>query len=162
MGKVNESDLAWTTLDGAETGLRRKKLAAATDGDDLGCSLYELPAGDKSWPYHYHTGNEEALFVLDGEGTLRLDGEELGLESGDYVALPADERGAHRVVNDSAGPLRYLAVSTMAEPDVTVYPDSEKVGVFVGAPPGGEGERPHHGYYRQRDAVDYWAGEDGG
>ena len=159
MGKVNESDLEWSTLSGGETGLRRKKLAAAAGGEAVGCSLYELPAGDRSWPYHYHTGNEEALFVLDGEGALRLDGERVPLEAGDYVALPADERGAHRVVNDSEEPLRYLMVSTMTEPDVTVYPDSGKVGVFAGAPPGGEGERTVHGYYRREDAVDYWEGE---
>ena len=159
MGKVNESDLEWSTLSGGETGLRRKKLAAAAGGEAVGCSLYELPADDRSWPYHYHTGNEEALFVLDGEGALRLDGERVPLEAGDYVALPADERGAHRVVNDSEEPLRYLMVSTMTEPDVTVYPDSGKVGVFAGAPPGGEGERTVHGYYRREDAVDYWEGE---
>ena len=160
MGKINETDLEWSTLSGGETGLRRKKLAAAAGGEDVGCSLYELPAGDRSWPYHYHTGNEEALFVLDGEGALRLDGERVPLEAGDYVALPADERGAHRVVNDSEGTLRYLMVSTMNDPDVTVYPDSGKVGVFAGAPPGGEGERTVHGYYRREDAVDYWTGED--
>ena len=159
MGKVNESELAWSTLDGDDSGLRRKKLAAATDGEDLGCSLYELPAGDRSWPYHYHTANEEALYVLAGEGTLRLAGEEVPLEPGEYVALPADERGAHRVVNDGDAPLRYLVVSTMSEPDVTVYPDSGKVGVFVGAPPGGEGDRPLHGYFRREDGVDYWEGE---
>ena len=159
MSKVNEADLEWSTLSGGETGLRRKKLAAAAGGEDVGCSLYELPAGDRSWPYHYHTGNEEALFVLDGEGVLRLDGERVPLEAGDYVALPADERGAHRVVNDSEGTLRYLMVSTMTEPDVTVYPDSGKVGVFAGAPPGGEGERTVHGYYRREDAVDYREGE---
>ena len=159
MGKVNETDLEWSTLSGGETGLRRKKLAAAAGGEDVGCSLYELPAGDRSWPYHYHTGNEEALFVLDGEGALRLDGERVPLEAGDYVALPADERGAHRVINDSEGTLRYLMISTMTEPDVTVYPDSGKVGVFAGAPPGGEGERTVHGYYRREDAVDYREGE---
>ena len=82
------------------------------------------------------------------------------LSAGDYVALPADERGAHRVVNDGDDVLRYLVVSTMVEPDVTVYPDSAKVGVFVGAPPGGEGDRPVHGYFRQADAVDYWSEED--
>ena len=159
MGKVNESDLEWSTLSGGETGLRRKKLAAAAGGEAVGCSLYELPAGDRSWPYHYHTGNEEALFVLDGEGALRLDGERVPLEADDYVALPADERGAHRVVNDSEGTLRYLVVSTMNDPDVTVYPDSGKVGVFAGAPPGGEDERTVNGYYRREDAVDYREGE---
>ncbi len=160
MGKVNEADLEWTTLDGADTALRRKKLAAATDAERLGCSLYELPPGEQTWPYHYHTANEEALYVLEGTGTLRLDGERVRLEPGDYVALPADERGAHEVVNESDGTLRYLMVSTMREPDVTVYPDSDKVGVFVGAPPGGDGDRPVHGYYRRDDAVDYRDGED--
>jgi uncharacterized cupin superfamily protein len=160
MGKINESDLAWSTLSGGDTGLRRKQLAAATDGDAIGASLYELPAGDRSWPYHYHTANEEALYVLEGSGTLRLDGDSVTLSAGDYVALPADERGAHRVVNDGDDVLRYLVVSTMVEPDVTVYPDSAKVGVFVGAPPGGEGDRPVHGYFRQADAVDYWSEED--
>ena len=159
MGKVNESDLEWSTLDGGESGLRRKKLAAAADGEDVGCSLYELPEGDRSWPYHYHTGNEEALFVLDGTAALRLDGEQVSLETGDYVALPAGEHGAHRVINDSGGALRYLMISTMNDPDVTVYPDSGKVGVFAGAPPGGRGERTVHGYYRQADAVDYREGE---
>ena len=153
MGTIDASDLEWTTVDGAD--LRRKKLGAATDGDRLGCSLYELPAGERSWPYHYHTGNEEALFVLSGEGRLRLDGEELPLSAGVYAALPADERGAHRVVNDSGGPLRYLMASTMTEPDVAVYPDTDKLGVFVGAPPGGEGERSVHGYYRRDDDVGY-------
>jgi len=159
MSKINESDLEWTTVDEGETTFRRKKLAAATEGDELGCSLYELPAGSKSWPYHYHTGNEEALFVLEGSGTLRLDGEELSLEAGDYVTMPADERGGHRVINDSGRTLRYLMAGTMAEPDVTVYPDSGKVGVFAGSAPGGEAERSVHGYFRQSDAVDYWEGE---
>ena len=159
MGKVNEADLEWSTLSGGETGLRRKKLAAAADGEDVGCSLYELPAGGRSWPYHYHTGNEEALFVLDGEGALRLDGERVPLEAGNYVALPAGKGSAHRVINDSEGTLRYLMISTMNDPDVTVYPDSGKVGVFAGAPPGGEDERTVHGYYRREDAVDYQKGK---
>jgi uncharacterized cupin superfamily protein len=160
MGKTNAEDLEWSELERDGTQFRRKKLAAAAGGERLGCSLYELPAGRRSWPYHYHAGNEEAVFVLAGSGALRLDGERVDLREGDYVALPADERGAHRVVNDSDTALRYLVVSTMDEPDVTVYPDSEKVGVFAGAPPGGEGERSVHGYYRRADAVDYWEGEE--
>lgn len=48
----------------------------------------------------------------------------------------------------------------MNEPDVTVYPDSEKIGVFVGLPPGGRDARSVHGYYRRDDAVDYWADEE--
>ena len=160
MGKVNAGELEWSTLEEGETSFKRKQLGEAASSDRLGCSLYELPPGRRSWPYHYHTANEEALFVLSGTGALRLDGETLSLVSGDYVALPADEGGAHRVVNDSDEPLTYLMVSTMSEPEVTVYPDSEKVGVFVGSPPGGRETRTLHGYYRLDDAVDYWADEE--
>lgn len=159
MGKTNVSDLEWTTNDQDGMSLRRKKLGTAADGDRLGCSLYELPPGCRSWPYHYHTENEEALFVLEGTGQLRLAGEIHRLESGDYVSFPADDSGAHRVINDSDTVLRYLAVSTMEEPEVIVYPDSDKVGVFVGSPPGSDAERSVHGYYRRGDGVDYWTDE---
>jgi len=149
---VNESDLDWT----AAADFRRKKLAAADGGDRIGCSLYELLPGERSWPYHYHEGNEETIYVLAGSGSLRVpDGEE-SLAAGDYAALHAGREGAHRVVNDGDEPLRYLMLSTMATPDVTVYPDSDTLGVFTGAAPGGEGDRRVHGYFRRSAAVDYW------
>jgi uncharacterized cupin superfamily protein len=161
MDPVNEADVDSTTTERDATAFRRQKLAAAAGGEELGCSLYEVPPGGATWPYHYHTGNEEALFVLDGRGTLRTPDGEFPLESGDYAAFPAAEEGAHRltVPDDADGPLRYLMMSTMADPDVTVYPDSGKVGVFAGAPPGGDGDRTVHGYYRTADAVDYWTDE---
>ncbi|WP_435115803.1 cupin domain-containing protein [Halolamina sp. C58] len=161
MEPINESDLPWTTTERGGTAFRRKKLAAAAGDDhDLGCSLYELPPGKRSWPYHYHTGNAEALYVLAGRGLLRAADDEHRLRPGDYVSCPVGEAGAHRVVNDGDEPLRYLALSTMREPDVTVYPDSGKVGVYAGSPPGGEGERDVSGYYDRDATVDYWAGEE--
>jgi len=157
MQKTNEDDLDWTEYDheGGETAFRRKQLADAVDADDIGCSLYELPAGKRSWPYHYHTANEEAFYVLAGDGTLRAADGEHPLRAGDYVALPADETGGHRVVNDGEDPLRYLAVSTMREPDVTMYPEMDKVGVFVGAPPGGRSGRDFQAYVPADAGVDY-------
>ncbi|NKE34737.1 cupin domain-containing protein [Natronococcus sp. JC468] len=153
---INEADLEWTEYDRGSSRFRRKQLSSAAGADDIGCSLYELPPGERSWPYHYHTANEEALFVLDGEGMLRCERGEESIEPGDFVTLPASEDGGHQVVNDSDRDLRYLMVSTMVEPDVTVYPEMDKFGVFVDSPPGGEGERSLHGYYRLEDAVDYW------
>jgi uncharacterized cupin superfamily protein len=175
MGKTNADDLDWTTTERGQTRFERKQLGEAAGGEQIGCSLYRIPPGRRSWPYHYHTANEEALFVLSGSGTLRLgtdeenpssdqtgsdDIEETPLTDGGYVALPTGERGGHRVVNDGDEPLTYLMVSTMREPDVAVYPDSEKFGVFVGSPPGGSGERSLDGYYRIDDDVDYWEGEE--
>lgn len=160
MEPVNVDDLDWRETERGETRFRRKRLAAAAGGDDLGCSLYELPAGARSWPYHYHTGNAEAFYVLSGEGTVRTpDGEE-PVRAGDYFACPVGPEGAHRLVNDADEPLRFLAISTMVEPDVTVYPDSEKFGVYTGSPPGGDDERDVSGYYEIDSDVSYWKGEE--
>jgi uncharacterized cupin superfamily protein len=79
------------------------------------------------------------------------------------VALPVGESGAHQVVNDSGEPLRYLAFSTMIEPEVAVYPDSDRVGVLAGQPPGGDVRKMTlFGQFRREDAVPYWEGEEAG
>lgn len=159
MGKVNEAALEWEIVELDSFGWREKGLADAVDSDSLGCSLYELQPGKCSWPYHYHSANEEALFVLEGTGTLRLADETEPIEAGDYVRFPADERGAHQLENDSDRPLRYLMISTRITPDVTVYPDSEKLNVLTVPPADAPNNQPFSACYKLNDVVDYWDGE---
>jgi len=162
MPTVNEADVDWETEDHGDHHVKRKRLGVAAGGDGLGCSLYELPPGRRGWPYHYHAANEEALYVLSGEGTLRTPGGTQTLEAGDYAAFPATREGAHAVVNDGDEPLCYLIVSEMTDPDVTMYPDSDGLGVYVGSAPGRREERAFGGYYRQDDDVDFWDLQDEG
>jgi uncharacterized cupin superfamily protein len=173
MDAVNEDEVAWTETERGPARFRRKRLAsAARDGepapdDGLGASLYELPAGARAWPYHYHAGNEEAMYVLAGTGQVRGPDGTAPVESGDFVVFPTGPEGAHRVVNDGDEVLRYLVVSTMRDPDVTVYPDAGAVGVYAGAPPGGDGARDVSMYVPRSARVDYWteiagAGDGGG
>ena len=160
---VREQDIDWTESErGERFAFRRRQLGSAAGGRDIGCSLYEVPPGKRPWPTHYHEGNEEAIYVLSGSGTLRTRDEatDIELRAGTYVALPAGADYVRQVENDGDQPLRYLALSTMNHPDVTVYPDSDKVGVFCGSPPGGESsERTLHGYFPRDAAVGYWEGE---
>jgi len=115
----------------------RRQLGAATAADALGCSHYEIPPNRRTWLTHYHAGNEEALYVLDGSGTVALGpgGEEHDLEPGDYATFTADEAGTHDIRAGDDG-LTALAFSTMEEPDITVYPEVGKVGLFAGSAPG--------------------------
>lgn len=138
---VNEQDLEWGEQSHGKFGYRRKQLGSAAGGEKLGCSLYEVPPGRRAWPYHYHLANEEAIYVLQASGTLRLGEREITLSQGDYVALQVGEAGAHQIINTSEEPLRYLCFSTMIEPDAMVYPDSNKIGNFAGAAPGGPKEK---------------------
>jgi uncharacterized cupin superfamily protein len=145
---------------GENFGYRRKSLGSAAGGQKLDCSLYEVLPGRRAWPYHYHLANEEAIYVLEGSGTLRIGGDEIRVSAGDYVALPARSEGAHQLINSSEAALRYLCFSTMVEPDVMVYPDSGKVGIFGGAAPVGPKEERTFSKFLMGDAeVGYYDGE---
>lgn len=155
---VSTESLDWTEYDHGDRQFRRKQLGAAAGGEDLGTSLYEVPPGKRTWLAHYHEGNEEAIYVLGGEGTITLGGDrtEYDLEPGDYVALPRGEEGYHEL-RAGEKTLRYLAISTMNEPDITVYPDDGKVGLYAGSPPGGDREKRTLSRYLDADAeTEYW------
>jgi uncharacterized cupin superfamily protein len=161
---VSEGKLGWSEqLHGEKFGHRRKQLGSAAGGQRLGCSLYEVPPGRTAFPRHYHLANEEAIYVLEGSGTLRIgqEGEEVEVSQGDYVALPGGADETHQLVNTSSTALRYLCFSTMVEPDVMVYPDSGKVGIVGGAAPGGPKEERTFAKFLREDAeVGYYDGED--
>ena len=128
-------------------------------GRKLGAGLFCVQPGLSAVPHHRHHGNDEAIYVLRGNGTLRLDQEQHQIGPGDYVALPA--RGpAHRLTNTGSEPLEYLCFSTMQSPEVVDYPDSGKVGCYSRQPilkqeQGGRGAV----LFRSTESVDYYEGE---
>jgi uncharacterized cupin superfamily protein len=140
------------TQDHGNFVFKRKRLGAEVGARGLGTSWFEIPPGKKAFPFHFHLANEEAIFVLEGEGTLRSGGEEQPLRPGDYVSFPPGPPG-HQVLNRGAVPLRYLALSTMIEPEVAIYPDSNKVG-FIAR---GQGLSS---VYKEESAADYYDGEE--
>jgi len=134
----------------------RRRLATAAGGEKLGCSLWELPPGKAAFPLHKHFGNEEAVYVLEGSGSVRLDSAEHPIGAGDYIVFRAGQE-AHQIVNSSSAPLKFLAFSTMNYPEIATYPESQKIGV-IGGPP--RPDRKHIlGVYKLSSSVDYWEGE---
>jgi hypothetical protein len=57
------------------------------------------------------------------------------LPSGEVVAFPRGERGAHGYENRSATPVRLLMISEMTGPSISVYPDANQVGIFDAGQP---------------------------
>jgi uncharacterized cupin superfamily protein len=138
--------------------VRRARLGRQAGARRLGASLYEIPADQSPWPYHAHLGNEEMLIVLRGRPHLRTPEGWRQLHQGEVVSFPPGEDGAHQIHNRTAEPVRVLILSEMIAPDIAVYPDSGKVGMF-GRAPGGAGEGVR--LYVSRDSgVDYWEGEE--
>ena len=55
---------------------------------------------------HYHAASEEIYFVLEGGGTMEIEGDERPIGAGDAVLIPP---GAfHQIRNDGGGDLRFL------------------------------------------------------
>jgi mannose-6-phosphate isomerase-like protein (cupin superfamily) len=99
---------------------RRKRVA----GEHLGASLYELPPGESTFPYHYELGNDELLVVVAGTPTLRTPAGERRLATGECVLFPSGPEGAHQLRNDEEEPARVLLVSNFALPRAAVQVDS--------------------------------------
>jgi len=126
----------------------------------LGYRIVVLPPGKVAWPVHAHLVNEEMFFVIEGTGSLRLGEGSWPLKAGDVVAVPPGPDTPHQILNDSDADLKYLCVSTMEEPDIVMMPDSGKVNLMVGSPPGGDRSARTLSVCLSLDAtVDYWEGE---
>ncbi len=94
--------------------------------------IYDLAPGASSSPYHYEF-DEEWLLVVDGTVVVRAPDGEYALERGDIVCFPRGAAGAHKVMNRSDEPARTLMFSSKgAGLAVSVYPDSDTIGVFPG------------------------------
>lgn len=158
---ARSEQMEWEHTEEGRARFARKRLGAASGAAQLGCSLMEVKPGAASWPRHAHLANEEGIFVLAGRGILQIGEEEVAIAAGNYIALLAGPAHAHALRNPSEDEvLRYLCVSTMREPDVIIYPDSDKIGVFGGSPPGGDKEaRTLHTYLDAHATRTYWDGE---
>jgi uncharacterized cupin superfamily protein len=157
---VNSNNLDWEGDENGDFGFFEKSLSGATCNEKLGTALYKIMPGKKAFPYHYHHANEEAVYVLEGQGTVRINNKLLPIISGDYIAFPVGAEHAHQIINTSDQPLLFLCFSTMRHPDVVQYPDAGKVGVTAGVAPGGDPEkRLLRAFFRKDDEVDYFDGE---
>ena len=138
---------------------RRARVGRQAGAGRLGASLYEIPPGQATFPYHWHSANEEMLIVLAGRPSLRTPAGWRELEPGEVVAFRTGPEGAHQVQNRGDVVARVLIVSEMVAPEVSVYPDSNKIGAAT-RPPGSPASPDEIFGSFPRDAeVDYWRGE---
>jgi len=144
-------------------GVTMKRLGAPARARAIGFNWMELQPGKTSYPYHYHTGIEEGLYILSGDGLLRIGKEQVAVRAGDYAAFPPGPDYANTLTNTGTEPLRYLSFSNQNTTDVCAYPDSKKI-AFVGLPD--PSAWPHGAWVfkliKDQPSVDYYEGEDTG
>jgi uncharacterized cupin superfamily protein len=140
-------------LPSAENVQGRIDVARALGSTETLMFVYDLAPGQSSSPYHYEY-EEEWLLVVDGTVVVRAPDGEHTLERGDLVRFAPGPSGAHKIMNRSRSPARTLLFSSSRAPAVSVYPDSDTIGVWAG-------DEQNDLVFERRTAVPWAHGEEG-
>ena len=103
----------------------KRRLGDACGLTRFGVNLVTLGPGGQSALRHWHTHEDEFVYVLDGEVVLVTNGGEQVLRAGDCAGYPAGSGDGHHFVNRSAKPARYLEIGNRDDADTAFYPDDD-------------------------------------
>jgi uncharacterized cupin superfamily protein len=125
-------------------GRQRSRLGDAAGLSQFGVNLMRLPPGQWTSQRHWHTAEDEFVWVVAGEVVLVTDEGEQVLRPGDCAGFPAGVANGHHIQNRSHAEAVLLEVGTRREDeDACDYPDIDMV-----ARPGEDG-------FRRRDGTRY-------
>jgi uncharacterized cupin superfamily protein len=96
----------------------RQRLGDAGGLTDFGVNLMRLPPGNWSSQRHWHTHEDELVFVLEGELVLVEDGGETVLVAGDCATFAKNTGNGHHLINRSERMAVYLEVGSRQRDDV--------------------------------------------
>jgi uncharacterized cupin superfamily protein len=101
----------------------RKRLGDAGGLQDFGINLMTLPPGGWSSQRHWHSHEDEFVYVLQGELTLIEDDGETILRAGECAAFPKNSGNGHHMINRSDEIAVYLEVGSRHPDDLTTCSD---------------------------------------
>jgi uncharacterized cupin superfamily protein len=101
----------------------RQRLGAAGGLKDFGVNLMRLPPGGWSSQRHWHSHEDEFIYVLEGTLTLIEDRGETVLHAGDCATFPKGSGDGHHMINRSSATAVYLEVGSRHPQDLTTCSD---------------------------------------
>ena len=108
-------------------GRRKQRLGDAAGLKNFGVNLTTLAPGARSALRHWHTKQDEFIYVLRGELVLVTDAGEQVLTPGLCAGFPAGKADGHHLVNRSGQDAAYLEIGDRAPGDGAAYPDDDIV-----------------------------------
>jgi len=103
----------------------KRRLGDALGLTRVGINHTTLPPGKESSMRHWHTREDEFVYVLEGEVVLRTGAGEQLLSAGMCAGFPAGADDGHQLVNRSARPAVYLEISNRDAADTAHYADPD-------------------------------------
>lgn len=101
----------------------KRVLGDALGLKNFGVNLVRLPPGEGSSQRHWHSHEDEFVYIVEGELTLITDEGEQVLGPGMVAGFPAGAPNGHHLVNKSDRDGVYLEVGDRIEADEGAYPD---------------------------------------
>jgi uncharacterized cupin superfamily protein len=101
----------------------KRALGDAAGLTRIGINHTTLGPGAASSMRHWHTHEDELVYLLSGELVLVTDAGERILRAGQCAGFPAGRADGHQLVNRSAAPAVYLEISNRDDADAVDYPD---------------------------------------
>jgi uncharacterized cupin superfamily protein len=104
----------------------RRRLGDALGLTKIGVNLTTLAPGKESSMRHWHTHEDEFIYIVAGEVVLRTDAGEQALSAGMCAGFAAGDANGHQLINRSGAPAVYLEISNRVQPgDTTYYSDAD-------------------------------------
>ncbi|MGI9333131.1 MAG: cupin domain-containing protein [Gammaproteobacteria bacterium] len=103
----------------------KRKLGNACGLTKFGVNLVTLGPGGQSALRHWHTLEDEFVYVIAGEVTLVTDDDRQVLTAGMCAGYPAGDRNAHHFINESTQDALYLEIGNRTDGDNAFYPDDD-------------------------------------
>jgi uncharacterized cupin superfamily protein len=101
----------------------KRQLGNALGLTRIGINHTILPPGKESSMRHWHTHEEEFIYVLSGEVVLVTDAGEQTLQAGMCAGFPLGTSDGHHLMNRGTAPAVYLEISNRHPEDKAHYPD---------------------------------------
>ena len=108
-------------------GRIKKRLGDAAGLKNFGVNLVKLEPGSCSALRHWHTLQDEFIYILSGEVTLVTNNGEQILHSGMAAGFPAGEENGHHLINHSNAVAVYLEIGDRTRNDLVNYPDDDLI-----------------------------------
>jgi len=108
-------------------GRIRQRLGVAGGIGDFGVNLMRLPPGKWSSQRHWHSHEDEFVYVIDGELRLVEDTGETLLRAGDCAAFPKNSGNGHHLINRSDTVATYLEIGSRHGDDLTTCSDIDMI-----------------------------------
>jgi uncharacterized cupin superfamily protein len=101
----------------------RRALGNAAGLTDFGVNLLQLPPGVWSAQRHWHSKEDEFVWVLEGQVVLVTDAGEETFNAGECVGFKAGDANGHHFQNRSNTPVLLLEIGSRHGDDIVEYPD---------------------------------------